>query len=254
MFVHVHAQDFDEQHFGQFRQHARPTRARRTRFGQRIAHRGLQPDAGVGTAHVDPHHRRQARQQHLRQARVAGQVAANQTRGGAAASVHQRARAAGQHRIQASARGGRQTRLGSHAVRIALREQHHVAGDEFQRRLTVDFDEAFAFGDQVEDHHAFCAGLQQRRCGACAGRLVAPGRGELALDENRADQVHYAQGFGKRVHAQPASMRSCSGVAVRTAAGTGEQRRLRSTIRRKAAGDTPAARSLTCRLMSREPA
>ena len=54
-------------------------------------------------------------------------------------------------------------------MRITLRKDDHIAGDEAHRRLTAQLDEALAFGDQVEDHHTLGAGFQQRRRRVCAG-------------------------------------------------------------------------------------
>ena len=78
---------------------------------------------------------------------------------------------------------------------VALGENHHVAGVEQQRRIIPQFDVALALGDQVKDHHPFGAGLQERRRRVCARRLIAPGRGEPGVDENRADQADDAQGL-----------------------------------------------------------
>jgi hypothetical protein len=78
---------------------------------------------------------------------------------------------------------------------IALGEDHHVARTQQQRRVIAQFHVAFALGDQVKDHHPFRIGLQKRRGGVGAGRLVAPGRGEPGVDKDRADQVHDAQGL-----------------------------------------------------------
>ena len=63
---------------------------------------------------------------------------------------------------------------------VALREEDRVAGDQAHRRLVADLDEALALGDQVEDHDALGAGLEERRGRVGARRLVAPGRGEAA--------------------------------------------------------------------------
>ena len=57
----------------------------------------------------------------------------------------------------------------------------------------VHLDVALALGDQVEDHDALGAGLEQRRGRVGARRLVAPRRGEARVDEDRADQAHDAQ-------------------------------------------------------------
>ena len=61
-------------------------------------------------------------------------------------------------------------------MRVALREHDGVAGDQVHRRLAVDLDVALAFGDQMEDHDALGARLQQRR-----GRV-----GALASDSTTA--------------------------------------------------------------------
>ena len=94
-------------------------------------------------------------------------------------------------------------------MRVALRKDDGVAGDQAHRRLVAELDVALAFGDQVEDHHALGAGLQQRRRRVGARRLVAPGRGEAGLDEDGADQAHDAKGFRQRVH-QAAARRRCA--------------------------------------------
>ncbi len=200
LLVHVDAQHLDEQHLGQLGQHPLATGPRRPRLGQRIVQRGLEPHAGVGAAHADLHHRRQPGQQQLRQARVAGQVAAHQLGGGATAPVSQQPRPACQHLVQPRARSRRQPGLRAHAVRVALREQHRVAGRQPQRRQVAEFDPALAFGDQVEDHHALGRGLEERRRRIGMRRLVAPGRGEAPVQEDRADQAHDPQRLRQRVH------------------------------------------------------
>ncbi|MNY18154.1 hypothetical protein D3C86_1515150 [compost metagenome] len=78
---------------------------------------------------------------------------------------------------------------------IALWKDHHVARTQQQRRVIAQFDVALALGDQVKDHHPLRIGLQKRRRRIGAGRLVAPGRGEPGVDEDRANQVHDAQGL-----------------------------------------------------------
>ena len=80
LLVHVQAQHFDEQHLGELREHTGAARPRRARLGQRIAHGGFEPRAGVRAAHVDPHDRRQPREQHPREARIAGEIAADEAR------------------------------------------------------------------------------------------------------------------------------------------------------------------------------
>ena len=54
-------------------------------------------------------------------------------------------------------------------MRITLRKDDHIAGDEAHRRLTAQLDETLAFGDQVEDHHPLGAGLEKRRRRVGAG-------------------------------------------------------------------------------------
>jgi hypothetical protein len=99
-------------------------------------------------------------------------------------------------------------------VRVALREQHGVAGDQLQRRLPVDLDVALAFGDQVKNHDALRAGLQNRSDRVGALREIAPRRGELRIDEDRTDQVHDLQCLRQRVHQLSAtSMCSPTGVS-----------------------------------------
>ncbi|MCY1174473.1 hypothetical protein D9M73_146760 [compost metagenome] len=195
LFVHVQAQHFDEQHFGEFGQDPFAAGAGRAGFGEGVAHGGFQPDTGTRTAHVDPHHGWQALEQHARQARVARQVATHQAGDRATTAIAQLAGPARQHRIQSRTRGRGQSRSGAHAMGVALRENHHVAGAQQQRRVIAQFDVALAIGDQVKDHHPFRIGLQERRGRVGAGRLVAPGRGEPGVDEDRADQVHHPQGL-----------------------------------------------------------
>ena len=131
-------------------------------------------------------------------------------------------------------------------MRVALREQDHdVARDQVHRRLVADLDVALAFGDQVEDHDALGAGLEHGAARIRARRLIAPGRGEAGLDEDRADQAHDAQGFatahpslsaGVDVDAQrrPAS-------ALCTAVGDGRAATASSTSARNRSGATPGA-------------
>jgi hypothetical protein len=78
-------------------------------------------------------------------------------------------------------------------MRVALRKDHDVPGDQMHRRLTIQFDEAFAFGDQVKNHYTLCAGLEDRYQGIRAWRLIAPGGSEPGLDEDRTDQAHDAE-------------------------------------------------------------
>ncbi|MOA03373.1 hypothetical protein D3C78_1228760 [compost metagenome] len=105
LFVHVQAQHFDEQHFGQFGQYPFTARAGRAGFGEGIAHGGFQPDTGIRTAHIDPHHRRQALEQYARQARVARQVTAHQPGDRATPAITQLPGPARQHGIQSRTRG-----------------------------------------------------------------------------------------------------------------------------------------------------
>ncbi|MOA03374.1 hypothetical protein D3C78_1228770 [compost metagenome] len=83
---------------------------------------------------------------------------------------------------------------------VALGEDHHVARTQMQRRVIAQFNVALTFGYQVKDHYPFRIGLQKRRGGVGAGRLVAPGRGEPGVDKDRADQMHDAQGLRQSVH------------------------------------------------------
>ena len=162
-----------------------------------IAHRRLEPDAGVGAANVDANHRRQPGEQHAREARVAGEVAADQ------------ARRSPRRRRMTSWRGRRASTTSSRAplgaggtpgadaisMGMALREDHDVARAQAQRRLVLHLDPALALGDEVEDDDALGARLEQRRRRVGRRRLIAPGRGEARLDEDRADQADDAQAF-----------------------------------------------------------
>ena len=86
-------------------------------------------------------------------------------------------------------------------------------------------DVALAFGDEVEDHDALGARLEQRRRGVGARRLVAPGRGEARLDEDGADEANDAQGFRERVHhvVSDFDLRGPPAPRSRTAEEIGEQ-------------------------------
>jgi hypothetical protein len=200
LLVHVQAQHLDEQHLGQLGQYAFAAGAGRTGLGQCVTNRRLEPFAGIRVAYVDPHNGRQAVQQHARQPRVARQVAAHQAADLAATAVAQLARTACEDFVQSCTGGGFQTRPRTHAMGVALGKQHHVPGTQAHRRIIAEFDVALAFGDQVKDHHPFGIGLQERGGGVGARRLVAPGRGEPGVDEDRTDQADDAQGLGQGVH------------------------------------------------------
>ena len=144
-------------------------------------------------------------------------------------------------------------------MRIALRKQHDVARAQSHRRLAVHLDEAFALGNQMKDHHALCAGLEERRGRVRARRLVAPGRRELRLDEDRADEVDDAKRLRKRVHRSairhPAttSMSTVAGVSLGSTLKMVERRRPSSTSARRRSGATPGAEIRTDRRMSLGP-
>ena len=124
---HVEAQHLDEQHFGKFGQHPRATWPRRARLIQRVANRRLKPHAGIGATHINAYNRRQPRQQHPREARIAGQIAAHQASSRAAAAIRQLARATRQYFAQtAPAFRWQQAGGRGHAVRVPLREKHHI--------------------------------------------------------------------------------------------------------------------------------
>jgi len=169
LLVHVEAQDFDEQHFGELREHTGATWPRRARFGQGIADGRFEPDAGIRAAHVDPHERGQPCEQHPREAHVAGEVAADEACRRPAAAVRDLPRTARQHFVQARAFRRREAGLRAHPVRVALRKDDHVPGDEMHRRLAVHLDVALAFGDEMEDHDLLGTGLEQRRRGVGPG-------------------------------------------------------------------------------------
>jgi hypothetical protein len=76
---------------------------------------------------------------------------------------------------------------------ISLRKDDDVPGAEVHRRLITEFHKAFAFGDQMEDHHALRTRLEKRRNRSGMRRMLAPGRGKLRPDENGADEPHHAE-------------------------------------------------------------
>ena len=78
-------------------------------------------------------------------------------------------------------------------MRVALRKDHDVPGYQMHRRLIIQFDEAFAFGNQVKNHDTLRTGLEDRHQRIRARRLIAPGGSEPGLDEDGADQAHDAQ-------------------------------------------------------------
>jgi hypothetical protein len=87
-------------------------------------------------------------------------------------------------------------------MRVTLRKHDGVTGGEMHRRLAAaHLDVALAFGDEVKDDDTLGARLQEGRCGVRGGRVVAPRRRELRLDEDGADEAHHAQGFRQRIHA-----------------------------------------------------
>ena len=47
---------------------------------------------------------------------------------------------------------------------VALRKYHRITRSQTHRGLTVQLHIAISFGDQMEDHYAFSAGLQKGRC------------------------------------------------------------------------------------------
>ncbi len=53
-------------------------------------------------------------------------------------------------------------------MRVALRKDDRVAGHQVHRRLVAHLDVALTFGDQMEDHDALGAGLEERRRGVGA--------------------------------------------------------------------------------------
>lgn len=78
---------------------------------------------------------------------------------------------------------------------MALGEEHSAAGAQPKRRLAIQLDVALALGDQMEDHHPLGAGLEQGGGEIRPWRVVAPGRGEPGVDEDRAAELHHAQRF-----------------------------------------------------------
>ena len=133
-------------------------------------------------------------------------------------------------------------------MRVALRKHDRVAGDELHRRLAADLDVALALGDQVEDDDALGAGLEQRRRGVGARRLVAPRRGEPRLDEDRADQAHDAQRFAT-AHPSAASRLSMCNVDRRRVLDRARHRRAAIALldqRAQRSAGTPCAAIRTC--------
>ena len=85
-------------------------------------------------------------------------------------------------------------------MRVALRKQDCVARSQPNRLAVAHVDEAFAFGDEMEDHDPLGARLEDRRRHVGRWRLIAPGRGEARVDEDGTDQMDDTQGFRKCVH------------------------------------------------------
>src|ERR1700677_687175 len=138
---------------------------------------------------------------------------------------------------------------------MSLGEYAHIAGRQAYRRLITDFDVTFSFGDQMKNHHPFGPGFEQGRGRTGAGRLLAPGRRELGVDENSAHQAHDAQGLRQCIHQEGStSTVTAMGTPVSTAAGMGEQRRLWSTNSRNRSGEIPEAQIRTCSCTSPGPA
>ena len=134
-------------------------------------------------------------------------------------------------------------------MRVAMRKDDDVAGHQAHRLPVGHLDEAFAFGDQVKDHDAFGTGFEQRSGGVGRWRLIAPGRREARLDEDRAHEVHDAKDLRERVHRQwsrhhasSMSIRTSTVLGCATACEMGAQRRPSSTSARSRVDATPGCR------------
>ena len=256
LLVHVQAQHFDEQHLGQLGQHARAAGPRRTRFGQRVAHRGFEPHARSRAAHIDPHHRRQPRQQHARQARIAGEVAADDARG----RRRRRRRPTAADAATAPRSGVRPARAPSQARTSC--DAHRPAGTEPRRPRSGAAARWFSSSTKHSPSVTRWKTTTRSAPGSSNGatesalpRLVAPRRGESGIEEDRAHQADDAQGFGQGVH-QPASTSMCKakGAAACTALGMGDRRQPVSTSTRNRPGDASCARMRTRNCTSPGPA
>src|SRR6185369_6047574 len=97
LLVHVEAEHFDEEHLGELREDAGPAGTRAARFGECVADRSLQPNAGVRSADADLEQRGKTREQHFREPRIAREIAADEARPRSAAAISENAGAARQH-------------------------------------------------------------------------------------------------------------------------------------------------------------
>src|SRR5579862_602696 len=150
---------------------------------------------------VDLEHRRKSAQYRAAEIRVAGHVAAYESRCVAASARMQRTQVASLDLGGDSVvRKWRYRPLpAAHVVSAPMREDDDVAGRELDG-FSIQVDDGSAFNDQMEEHKMLRPRSERGRHRIRSGREKAPGSRKFGGEEHRAIQLHAAQDFGERIH------------------------------------------------------
>jgi hypothetical protein len=215
----VAAHRFHEHELGQLGEDGIGARPRGRGFAHAHPQQFAQQRRCRPVADRDAQHARQGIEQRAAHAAAAGEIAAHEARGRAAAAVTHLDQVVGRgiRTDQTGRLHGRELQVATHQVLVSLRKHDQIAGRHIEHFHAVGQPQlAAAFGKEVEEHHVFggkpCPDARQAEF-----RLHAPGRGELRVDVDGAFKAQRLENVRQSIHGVSGKKR---GVSAKSRCGT----------------------------------